>query len=82
MASDSFQNRVWQWVVACFPEAAHLNVRERNHRCLEEALELAQSNACTKEEAHQLVEYVFGRAPGDVRQEVGGYPSKSDVPEE
>lgn len=51
MQSDSFQHRVWQWVVACFPKSAHLNVRERNHRFLEEALELAQANACTKEEA-------------------------------
>ena len=72
MQSDSFQHRVWQWVVACFPKSAHLNVRERNHRFLEEALELAQANACTREEAHQLVEYVFGRPSGELRQEVGG----------
>ena len=71
MQFDSFQHRVWQWVVACFPKSAHLNVRERN-RFIEEALELAQANACTKEEAHQLVEYVFGRPPGEVRHEVGG----------
>lgn len=72
MPFDSFQERVWQWVAACFPISARLNVQERNHRFLEEALELAQANACTKEEAQELVDYVFGRAPGDVRQEVGG----------
>ncbi|RWE68865.1 MAG: hypothetical protein E5W94_12020 [Mesorhizobium sp.] len=72
MPSGSFQDRVWQWIVACFPTSAHLDVQERNHRFLEEALELAQSNSCTKEEALELVEYVFGRAKGDVRQEVGG----------
>ncbi|MDO6967032.1 hypothetical protein [Rhizobium alvei] len=72
MQSNSFQYRVRQWVVACFPKSAHLDLRERNHRFLEESLELAQANACTKEEAHQLVEYVFGRPPGDIHQEVGG----------
>lgn len=72
MPSGSFQHRVWQWVVACFPTSAHLNVQERNHRFLEEALELAQANSCTKAEALELVEYVFGRPKGDVRQEVGG----------
>lgn len=68
MPSGSFQHRVWQWVVACFPTSAHLNVQERNHRFLEEALELAQANSCTKAEALELVEYVFGRPKGDVRQ--------------
>jgi NTP pyrophosphatase (non-canonical NTP hydrolase) len=72
MPFDSFQHRVWQWVVACFPTSVQLDVQERNHRFLEEALELAQANACTREEAQQLVEYVFGRPTGDVRQEVGG----------
>ncbi|MBY3233377.1 hypothetical protein HFO17_02165 [Rhizobium laguerreae] len=72
MSTGSFQHRVWQWVVACFPPSAHLNIQERNHRFLEEALELAQASSCTKQEAHDLVEYVFGRAKGDVHQEVGG----------
>lgn len=57
MPSGSFQHRVWQWIVACFPTPAHLDVQERNHRFLEEALELAQANSCTKEEALELVEY-------------------------
>ena len=72
MPSGSFQQRVREWVVACFPTSSGLDVQERNHRFLEEALELAQANFCTKEEALELVEYVFGRAKGDVHQEVGG----------
>ena len=72
MPSNSFQRRVWQWIVACFPESAHRDIGERNHRFLEEALELAQANGCTMEEAYQLVGYVFDRPSGDPRQEAGG----------
>ena len=46
--------------------------QERNHRFLEEALELTQACGCTISEAHQLVDYVFDRDQGDVNQEVGG----------
>lgn len=45
---------------------------ERNHRFLEEALELVQSLGCSASEAHQLVDYVYGRDVGDPPQEVGG----------
>lgn len=38
---------------------------------LEEALELVQSNGCTASEAHQLVDYVFGRPIGDRKEEIG-----------
>ena len=46
--------------------------QERNHRFLEEALELVQSLGCTRSEAHQLVDYVFGRPAGEPKQELGG----------
>jgi hypothetical protein len=42
------------------------------HRFLEEALELAQANVSSYDDAHALVEYVFGRPPGQPEQEVGG----------
>jgi hypothetical protein len=45
---------------------------ERNHRFLEEALELVQANGCTREDAHALVDYTFGRPVGELAQEVGG----------
>lgn len=44
----------------------------RNHRFLEEALELVQSTNMTRHEAHLLVDYVFDRPVGHPSQEVGG----------
>ena len=67
-----FQYRVADWMQECFgPEISKDGV-ERNHRFLEEALELVQSQNCTASEAHQLVDYVFNRPVGETSQEVGG----------
>jgi hypothetical protein len=68
----SFQSRVRDWLIACFPPAAVGDRKERVHRFLEEALELAQATGCSKVEALELVDYVFARKIGDPRQEVGG----------
>ncbi len=67
-----FQKSVDRWLLACFGFEIARNKAERNHRFLEEALELAQSCDCTKEEALALVDYVFGRPKGETFQEVGG----------
>ncbi len=70
--ANKFQTRVRRWVVACFGEEIADEKKERNHRFLEEALELVQSLKCTRAEAHQLVDYVFDRPVGDPPQETGG----------
>lgn len=67
-----FQSRVQPWLTACFGEMIAVDREERNHRFLEEALELVQACGCTASEAHQLVDYVYGRDVGDPPQEVGG----------
>jgi hypothetical protein len=67
-----FQARVQPWMMACFGAMIAGDREERNHRFLEEALELVQSCGCTASEAHQLVDYVFGRPVGEPAQEVGG----------
>jgi hypothetical protein len=69
---ESFQAKVQPWLLACFGEMIPGDREERNHRFLEEALELVQSCGCTASEAHQLVDYVFGRPVGELHQEVGG----------
>lgn len=70
--SGSFQERVHPWMMVCFGEMVSGDKEERNHRFLEEALELVQACKCTREEAHQLVDYVYGRDEGEINQEVGG----------
>lgn len=69
---EAFQHRVKPWMLACFGEEISRDGIERNHRFLEEALELVQSLGCTASEAHQLVDYVFGRDIGQPHQEAGG----------
>ncbi len=69
---ESFQARVQPWLMECFGAMIAGDREERNHRFLEEALELVQSCDCTASEAHQLVDYVYGRPVGELHQEVGG----------
>ncbi len=72
MSSHRFQMRVNEWTATCFPQSAQSDVAERAHRFLEEAIELAQTSNCSREEAHALVDYVFSRPEGEISQEVGG----------
>jgi len=68
----SFQQRVKPWLLTCFGIKISNDTTERNHRFLEEALELVQACGCTQSESHQLVDYVFNRPVGEKYQEVGG----------
>lgn len=68
----TFQLRVRSWMFACFGPLIPFDKMERNHRFLEEALELVQAAECTKEEALALVKYVYGRPKGELHQEIGG----------
>jgi hypothetical protein len=69
---EYFQRRVKRWVREAFGPKVAENRLERNHRFLEEALELVQANGCPAADAHQLVDYVYGRDIGGAHQEVGG----------
>ena len=68
----SFQDRVGPWMQECFGPEISADTMERNHRFLEEALELVQACGCSKHDCLQLVDYVYGRPLGDQEQEVGG----------
>ena len=72
MSNSSYQARVKQWLAACFPQSVRSNRRERTYRFLEEALELAQANGCSRADAQALVEYVYSRPVGLPELEVGG----------
>ena len=71
-SKTSFQHRVMDWAIRAFGEADARNLPMRRHRFLEEALEAVQADGGTKEEALELVEYVFGRPIGMLSQEIGG----------
>lgn len=66
-----FQSRVYNWCVACFGEGIALDKTERGYRFLEESLELGQAVGITADEAHELIDYVYGRKIGGVKKEVG-----------
>lgn len=68
----TFQSDVELWMEVCFGQEIANDRTERNHRFLEESLELVQSLGCTQSEAHQLVDYVFNRPTGETHQETGG----------
>jgi hypothetical protein len=68
----TYQHLVMNWMMACFSNEIVRNAQERNHRFLEESLELVQSLDCTREAAHRLVDYVFDRPHGQPVQELGG----------
>jgi hypothetical protein len=71
-SQKSYQQRVDQWIHFTFDANVANDVPERAHRFVEEALELAQATGCTVDDAHKLVDYVFGRPAGNSRAEVGG----------
>ena len=69
---DTFQKRVLPWMLECFGVAISKDWVERNHRFIEEALELVQACGMGKADALTLVDYVYDRPIGEVKQEVGG----------
>ena len=69
---QSFQTRVHHWMMACFGAEIAADKSARNHRFFEESTELVQSLGMTASEAHQLVDYVYGRPAGEPKQESGG----------
>ena len=72
MLTNTFSVRAKQWLIACFGFDIGLSKEERTLRFTEEALELGQAAGLTKERLLELVEYVYSRPVGELRQEVGG----------
>lgn len=71
-AQAAYQERVKEWLFACFGEEISSDKLERCDRFIEEALELVQAIGYSAERAHALVDYVFNREAGEPHQEVGG----------
>ena len=66
------QTTAHQWCVAAFGEGHATSVPQRGVRLAEEAVEAAQAAGVPREMVHQLVDYVYDREPGELRQELGG----------
>lgn len=72
MTQSSFQTGVVDWMFQCFGHKISADKIERADRFIEEALELAQSVGYPADRVLALLSYVYGRAPGETYQEVGG----------
>jgi NTP pyrophosphatase (non-canonical NTP hydrolase) len=72
MHLHEIQSECFNWATRCFGEQIVKDTRERGRRVVEEACELGQAAGLTKEDCHQLVDYVFSRPVGDAWQEVAG----------
>jgi NTP pyrophosphatase (non-canonical NTP hydrolase) len=72
MHRDVRQALVGSWAKAAFGAEQATNLRQRGVRMLEEAIELYQAVNGSAKMAHELVDYVFSREPGDLEQEIGG----------
>ena len=70
------QIAVEAWVRSRFSDKVFENVDERTRRIVEEAVELQQAEARdqikARAETHAIVDRVFDRAKGEIKQEVGG----------
>jgi len=72
MKISDYQILIKEWLYKCFDKEICESKPERNHRFLEEALELVQSCDISKEECLRIIDYVYERPKGETFQEVGG----------
>jgi NTP pyrophosphatase (non-canonical NTP hydrolase) len=74
MQVDTLQLESEVWFTSTFNRSPTdpKQLMDRANRFFEEALELYQAVGTSKEAALQLVEYVYARPVGEVRQEIGG----------
>jgi len=68
----SFQARAARWCADALGQSAVDDPIERGHRFFEEAAELAQAAGISRHDAMVLVDYVYSRPVGEIKQETGG----------
>jgi len=68
---DNLEKRVEDWVSTRIG-VQYTSAKERAMRLLEEAVELAQSENITWNQAVAQIHYVYGRSKGEPEQEAGG----------
>lgn len=69
---DARQCQVAEWCASAFGADHAASIPQRGIRHAEEAIEAAQAAGCDPAMVHRLVDHVYSRAPGELRQEIGG----------
>jgi len=70
--SNDPQQRIGSWVVDVYGMASLLDLMERGYRCIEEVLELGQVLGVPPSMVSTIMNRVYKRPVGDLRQEVSG----------
>jgi hypothetical protein len=70
--NQALQSIAWDWACRCFGHEHCWDKKVRGLRFAEEAVELAQAVGVDKAQVLKMVENVYGKAPGDEHQELGG----------
>ncbi len=69
---SEYQRRYFDWLLRCMGEDVAFNLKERNHRFCEEALELLQACGYSKDQVLSMVDEVYSRMPSQyVNFEIG-----------
>lgn len=68
----NLQDDAATWVKTVFGSDWLASKEERGCRVLEETIELAQAMGVSRDQAHMLVDQVYNKPTGEIRQELGG----------
>lgn len=68
---NALQRQILQWACQTFGTETAANTGERISRFAEESLELMQSAGMNKTAVLKLVDYVYSRPAGEIKQEIG-----------
>jgi NTP pyrophosphatase (non-canonical NTP hydrolase) len=67
-----YQRLIRDWLFHTFSRTDAENRLQRSYRFLEEAMELVQATGVGRNECMQILDYVYARPVGEIRQEIGG----------
>lgn len=69
---QNWQQMVGKWVRRTFGDNSQNDTRERSLRFIEEAVELVQVTGLSQSEVFQIIDKVYVKPKGELRQELGG----------
>lgn len=72
MNRNDRQREVAEWCAAAFGHDHAASTEQRGLRLVEEAIEAAQAAECEAGTLHDLIDYIYAKPPGELKQELGG----------